>query len=42
VDLYGYGSTSLILKGEYRLRIFEKRLLTRMLRKRRDEVSENW
>jgi hypothetical protein len=40
--LYGCETRSLILKKEYRLRVFENRLLRRVFGPKRDEVTEEW
>jgi hypothetical protein len=38
--LYGCGTWSLILKEEYRLRVFQKRVLRRIFALKRDELAE--
>ena len=42
VILYGSQIYSLILKEEYRLRLFENRGLRRTFRSKGDEVAEEW
>jgi hypothetical protein len=42
VVLYGCETWSLILRGEHRLRVFENRVLRRMFRPKRDEVTGGW
>ena len=42
VVLYGCETWSLKLKEERRLRVFENRVLRRILRSRRDEVTGEW
>jgi hypothetical protein len=42
VDLYGCETWSLTLREEYRLRVFENRVLRRILGLRRDEVIGGW
>jgi hypothetical protein len=39
VVLYGYGTWSLKLREEYRLRVFENRVLRRIFGPKRDEVK---
>jgi hypothetical protein len=41
VTLYGC-KNGLILREEHRLRVFENRVLRRILRARRDEVAGGW
>jgi hypothetical protein len=40
--LYGRETWSLILKEEHRLRVFENRVLRRILGPKRDEVTGEW
>jgi hypothetical protein len=40
--LYGFGTWSLILTEELRLRVFENRVLKRVFEPKRDEVKEEW
>jgi hypothetical protein len=42
VVLYGCETWSLTLKEEYRLRVFENRVLRRIFRPKRDEVTGEW
>jgi hypothetical protein len=42
VVLYGCETWSLTLREEYRLRVFEKRMLRRIFGPRRDEVTGGW
>jgi hypothetical protein len=42
VVLYGCETWSLTLREEYRLRVFENRVLRRIFRPRRDEVTGEW
>jgi hypothetical protein len=42
VVLYGYGTWSLTLREEYRLRVFENRVLKRLFEPKRDEVTGAW
>jgi hypothetical protein len=42
VVLYGCGTWSLTLREEHRLRVFEKRVLWRILGPKRDEVTGEW
>jgi hypothetical protein len=42
VVLYGFDTWSVILRGEYRLRVFEKRVLRRIFGSKRDEVTGGW
>jgi hypothetical protein len=42
VVLYGYGTGSLTLKEECRLRVFENRMLRKVLGPKRDEVTGEW
>jgi hypothetical protein len=42
VVLYGCETWSLKGREEHRLRVFEKRLLRRLLLPKRDEVTEGW
>jgi hypothetical protein len=42
VVLYGCETWSLTLRGERRLRVFEKKALRRIFGPRRDEVREEW
>jgi hypothetical protein len=42
VVLYGYETWSLTLKEEHRLRVFENRVLRRIFRPKRDEVTRQW
>jgi hypothetical protein len=42
VVLYGCKSWSLTLREEHRLRVFENRVLRRMFRPKRDEVTGEW
>jgi hypothetical protein len=37
--LYGYETLSLTLREEHRLRVFENRMLRRIFRPKRDEVT---
>jgi hypothetical protein len=39
---YGYENLSLTLKKEYRLRVFENRVLRRIFGSKRDEVTGGW
>jgi hypothetical protein len=39
VILYGYETGSLMLREEYRLRVFEKRVLRKLFGPKRDEVT---
>jgi hypothetical protein len=39
VVLYGYENWSLIIMEEYRLRVFENRVLRRILERNRDEIT---
>jgi hypothetical protein len=41
VVLYGYKTWSFTLKEEYRLRVFENRVLRRIFGPKRDEVTED-
>jgi hypothetical protein len=41
-DLYGEETWSLILREEHRLRVFENRVLRRIFRPKRDEVTGSW
>jgi hypothetical protein len=40
--LYGYGTWSLTLREEHRLRMFENRVLMRIFGPKRDEVTGEW
>jgi hypothetical protein len=40
--LYGYGTWSLILIEEHRLKVFENRVLRKIFGPRRDEVTGEW
>jgi hypothetical protein len=42
VVLYGCETWSLTLREEHRLRVFENRVLGRILKRKRDEVTEEW
>jgi hypothetical protein len=42
VVLYGCETWSLILREEYRLTVFEDRVLRRIFGPKRDEVTEDW
>jgi hypothetical protein len=42
VDLYGCETWLLTLREEYRLRMFENRVLWRVFGPRRDEVTGEW
>jgi hypothetical protein len=42
VVLYGCETWSLTLREEYRLRVFENRVLRRIFRPKKDEVTGNW
>jgi hypothetical protein len=42
VGLYGCETRSLTLKGERRLRVFEKRLLRRIFGPKKDKVTGEW
>jgi hypothetical protein len=42
VVLYGCETWSLILREEYRLRVFENRVLRRIFGPKRDEVTGEW
>jgi hypothetical protein len=42
VILYGCDTWSLTLREEHRLRVFENRVLRRILGPKRDEVTEEW
>jgi hypothetical protein len=42
VVLYGYETWSLTLREEHRLRVFENRVLRRIFRPKRDEVTGEW
>jgi hypothetical protein len=42
VVLYGYETWSLTLREEYRLRVFENRVLRRIFGPKRDEVTGEW
>jgi len=42
VVLYGCETWSLTLREERRLRVFENRVLRRVFRPERDEVTEEW
>jgi hypothetical protein len=42
VVLYGYGTWSLTLREEHRLRVFESRVMMRIFGPRRDEVTGGW
>jgi hypothetical protein len=42
VVLYGCETWSLTLREEYRLRVVEKQVLTRIFRSKRDEVTGEW
>ena len=40
--MYGCETWSLTLKEEYRLRVFENRVLTRIPEPKRDEITGKW
>jgi hypothetical protein len=40
--LYGYKTLSLTLRGEHRLRVFEDRMLRRLVGPKRDEITGGW
>jgi hypothetical protein len=42
VLLYGYGTWSLTLREEHTLKVFENRVLRRILGPKRDEVMGGW
>jgi hypothetical protein len=42
VDLYGYETWFLTLSEEHKLRVFEHRVLKRIFRKKRDEMTGGW
>jgi hypothetical protein len=42
VVLYGCATWSLALREEYRLRVFENRVLRRIFGPKRDEVTGDW
>jgi hypothetical protein len=42
VVLYGCETWSLILREEYRLKVFENRVLRRIFGHKRDEVTGDW
>jgi hypothetical protein len=42
VVLYGYETFSLILRVEYRLRVFKSRVLRRIFGSKRDDVAGAW
>jgi len=42
VVLYGCENWSLALREEYRLRVFEKRMLRKIFGSRRDKVRQEW
>jgi hypothetical protein len=42
VILYGYGTWSLTLKEEHRLRVFDIRVLRRIFGPKREEVAGDW
>jgi hypothetical protein len=42
VVLYGYETWSLILREEYRLRVFGNRVLRRIFGPKRDQVTRDW
>jgi hypothetical protein len=42
VVLYGCETCSLTLRKEHRLRVFENRVLRRMLGRKKDEVTGGW
>jgi hypothetical protein len=42
VVLYGRDTWSLTLRGERRLRVFERRVLRRIFGPKRDEVTGDW
>jgi hypothetical protein len=42
VVLYGCETWSLTLREEYKLRVFENKVLRRIFRSKRDEVTEDW
>jgi len=42
VVLYGHETPSLILGEEHKLRVFEKRVLRKIFRPKRDEVTWEW
>jgi hypothetical protein len=42
VVLYGFETWSLTLREEYRLRVFENRVLRRIFGQKREEVTRDW
>jgi hypothetical protein len=42
VVLYGNGTRSLTLSGEYRLRVFDNKVLRRIFGPKRDKVTGGW
>jgi hypothetical protein len=42
VVLYGFETWSLTLREEHRLRVFENKVLRRIFRPKRDEVTGGW
>ena len=42
VVLYGYETWSLTLRGEHRLRVFENRVLRRIIGPKRNRVTGEW
>jgi hypothetical protein len=42
VIVYGYETWSVVLREEHRLRVFENRVLRRIFRTKRDEVTGGW
>jgi hypothetical protein len=40
--IYLYGTWPLILRDEYRMRVFENRVLRRVFGPKRDEVAGGW
>jgi hypothetical protein len=42
VVLYGYGTWSVTLREEHRLRVFENRVLRRIFGVKRDQVTGDW
>jgi hypothetical protein len=42
MTLYGFGTCSLTLRDEHRLRVFENRMLRKIFGRKRDGVSSGW
>jgi hypothetical protein len=42
MGMYGFETWSLTLREEYRLRVFENRVLRRIFGPKRDEVTGEW